>query len=140
MYRILLLLSLCLCILSAPIDKKQSLGVNDQMAPSLSELLINGCRHYLEAVPIIKSGPLYEALLDATRRFEQASKNQVPANTAVPKIVGRNDQTAQRISELLKYVQIATSEPIDLRYSVTALAEMVMVITPCILDAVLPLP
>ncbi|KAI8079819.1 uncharacterized protein BX664DRAFT_317719 [Halteromyces radiatus] len=39
MYRILLFLSLWLCVLSAPIDKKQSLGVNDQVAPSLSELL-----------------------------------------------------------------------------------------------------
>ncbi|KAI8079756.1 uncharacterized protein BX664DRAFT_341388 [Halteromyces radiatus] len=39
MYRTVLFLSLCLCVLGVPIDKKQSLGVDDQITQGKSDLL-----------------------------------------------------------------------------------------------------
>ncbi|KAI8079820.1 uncharacterized protein BX664DRAFT_317720 [Halteromyces radiatus] len=104
MYRILLFLSLCLCVLSVPMDKKQSLEMADRPARSESQLLTYNRRQDLEGLRIIKSGPPYKQLLRATRLAEQALKNQVPTNTSVPKTIGGNDQTAQALPELLKYV------------------------------------
>ncbi|KAI8079786.1 uncharacterized protein BX664DRAFT_317689 [Halteromyces radiatus] len=76
MYRILLFLSLCLCVLSVPIDKKQSLGGNDQTAQALSELL----KYVPSVIRDMNLDPI--ALIRLALHYKEL-QNQVPANTPV---------------------------------------------------------